>query len=149
MSILNKAVTVLFLLPLSIMIANPVLAKNQASIATAEISVIANHLAHQPNAAIDFRAVSGEMCFDVNMKKGGHMTHYAVDPTSTTEDVIDFVNAKQLVKSGMDLSVLPVFPGELGSMEDNTWYYLAAGELDPHHDVKWDFPVMLRASNHK
>lgn len=149
MQVLNKAVIALSVLSLSIMIANPVMAKNQASIATAEISAIANHLAHNPNAAIDFREVSGEMCFDVNMKNGGHMTHYAVDPTSTTEDVIDFVNAKQLVKSGMDVSVLPEFPGELGSMEDNTWYYLAAGELDPHHGVKWDFPVMLRASNHK
>lgn len=149
MTKLAKTIFTLSVLPVALLAINPAYAKNQASIATAEVAAIANHLAHNPNAAIDFRETSGEMCFDVNMKNGGHMTHYAVDPTTTTEDVIDFVNAKQLVSAGLDVSTLPEFPGELGSMEDNTWYYLAPGELDPHHGVKWDFPVMMRASNHK
>ena len=145
MNILIKTTTALAVL----LITSAAFASKQASIATAELATIANHLAHQPNAAIDFREVSGEFCFDVNMKNGGHMTHYAVDPTSTHEDVIDFVNATQLVKSGMHVASLPAFPGELGAMEVNTWYYLAPGELDPHHGVKWDFPVMIRAANLK
>ncbi|MBL4851638.1 MAG: hypothetical protein JKY90_05080 [Gammaproteobacteria bacterium] len=143
MKTLSNTVFILTIL----LIATPLYADKQASIATAELSTIANHLAHRPHAAIDFRDVSGEFCFDVDMKNGGHMTHYAVDPESTEEDVIDFVNAKQLVDSGMDVASLPAFPGQLGTMEQNTWYYLAPGKLDPHHGVKWDFPVMLRASN--
>ena len=75
------------------------------------------------------------------------MTHYAIDPEKTTEDVIDFVNAASLVKSGITIKDLPKFPGKLGAMEPNQWYYLAPGENEPHHGMKFSFPLMIRASN--
>jgi hypothetical protein len=123
--------------------------KDQASIVAAEISVIANQLSLRPETAIDFTGVSGEYCFNVGMGEGGHMTHYAVDPMNTQEDVVDFVNATAFTEAGMSLKNLPPFPGGLGSMKLNTWYYLPAGELEPHHGRKFPFPLLVRASNIK
>lgn len=78
------------------------------------------------------------------------MTHYATDPTKTQEDVIDFVNAEQLVKdSVIDVEKMLKFPGGLGTMKPNHWYYLAAGEHDPHHGKSWPYPMIIRASNIK
>ena len=46
------------------------------------------------NPAIDFSKVSGEYCFysgsDKNSGWDKHHTHYAIDPTKTQEDLIDF-----------------------------------------------------------
>jgi len=122
-------------------------AKPQASIVGAELSAIANQLGVNPDMAIDFTDVSGEYCFDVGLGDGAHMTHYAVDPSSTQEDVIDFVNAQPLLDAGADLTKLPKFPGGLGTMEQNVWYVLAQGEHDPHHGTEWPWPLLMRASN--
>lgn len=123
---------------------------DQARIVGAEISTIAKHLALYPNTAIDFSGVSGEYCFDTGLGGGGHMTHYAIDPSKTQEDVIDFVNAKTLIKAGVvDAASLPKFPGRLGSMKPNQWYFLAANELEPHHGKKFPFPLLLKADNHQ
>ena len=65
----------------------------QAALVGAELSTIAKHLQTRPQTAIDFTDVSGEYCFETGLGKGAHMTHYAVDPDSTMEDIIDFVNA--------------------------------------------------------
>ena len=121
----------------------------QAAIVGHEVATIANQLGLNPAIAIDFTEVSGEYCFETGLGQGAHMTHYTVDPLSTQEDVIDFVNATSLIEAGVDVTKLPPFPGGLGSMEPNTWYYLAAGELEPHHGVKFDMPLLLRASNIK
>ena len=129
---------------------SPALAKkDQAGIVAAELAAIANQLSLRPETALDLTAVSGAYCFNTGMGEGGHMTHYAVDPTKNDEDVIDFVNAASLVKAGTNVQKLPQFPGKLGSMKANQWYYLPAGEFEPHHGMKFPFPLMIRASNIK
>ncbi len=124
-------------------------ANKQAAIVGAELSTIANQLALRPETALDFSKVSGEYCFDVRLGEGGHMTHYAIDPTKTQEDVIDFVNAEPLLKAGVKVDGLPRFPGRLGSMTPNQWYFLPAGELEPHHGIKFPFPILIKANNLK
>lgn len=123
--------------------------KDQASIVAAEVSTLANQLALRPETAIDFSKVSGEYCFDVELGKGGHMTHYAIDPLKTQEDVIDFVNAEPLIKAGLKVESLPRHPGTLGSMKPNQWYYLPAGQLEPHHGIKLPIPLLIKAQNIK
>ena len=124
-------------------------ANKQAAIVGAELSTIANQLALRPETALDFSKVSGEYCFDVKLGEGGHMTHYAIDPTKTQEDVIDFVNAEPLIKAGVKLDSLPRFPGGSRSMTPNQWYFLPAGELEPHHGIKFPFPILIKANNLK
>ena len=75
------------------------------------------------------------------------MTHYAIDPSGTTEDVIDFVNAKPLVEAGINVGDMPRFPGQLGSMKSNQWYFLAANEFEPHHGKAFPIPLLIKASN--
>jgi hypothetical protein len=123
--------------------------RDQASIVAAEVSTISNMLALRPQTALDFSKVSGEYCFDVNLSEGGHMTHYAIDPTKTSEDVIDFVNAEPLIKAGLKVENFARFPGQLGSMTPHQWYFLPAGELEPHHGIKFPFPLLLKAVNVK
>ena len=120
---------------------------DQAAILAAELSTIANHLSLRPESAIDFSDVSGEYCFDARIGEGGHMTHYAIDPTTTQEDVIDFVNAEPWLQAGVNVESLPRFPGGLGTMTPNQWYFLPAGEFEPHHGTKFPFPLLIRASN--
>lgn len=122
-------------------------AKKQAVVVGAELSTIAKHLQTRPKTAIDFSNVSGEYCFNVGLGKGGHMTHYAIDPAGTQEDVIDFVNAKPLIAAGINVADLPRFPGGLGSMKPNQWYFLPAGEMEPHHGKKMPIPLLIKASN--
>ena len=112
----------------------------------AEIDTISQYLDSHPEMAIDFRDVSGEFCFNTWMVGGGHMTHYAVDPASTREDMIDFVRADSL-GDGLDVDKLPRFPGKLGAMEPNNWYYLPAWQFEPHHGTRFPFALLLRATN--
>lgn len=119
--------------------------RDQASIVAAEISTFANLLSLRPQTAIDLSKVSGAYCFNVELEEGGKMTHYAIDPASTREDVIDFINADSLVKAGIKLDKLPRFPGKLGSMRPNQWYYLPAGAYEPHHGTRFSFPLIMRA----
>ena len=119
--------------------------KDQATIVAETISAISKIIALRPSTAIDLSGTSGEYCLQVNLNKGGHMSHYAADPQKTREDVIDFVNATQFMEAGLDVKKLPKFPGKLGSMEPNRWYYLAPGEFEPHHGRKFSFPILIRA----
>ncbi len=124
--------------------------RGTGDVVAGELTAIANQLALKPNTAVDFTHVSGEYCFSAGVGKGGHMTHYATDPTKTQEDVIDFVNAQPLVEAGvLNVEKLPRFPGTLGSMTPKKWYYLPAGEQDPHHGRTWPFPMLVKASNIK
>ena len=118
----------------------------KAALVAAEIGTIANQLSLRPNTAIDFSKVSGEYCFFLGWDR--HHTHYAIDPTKTREDTVDFVKAEPLVQAGLNLESLPRFPGGLGKMAPGQWYYLPAGELEPHHGGKQlDFPLLLRATD--
>jgi len=121
----------------------------QAGIVAGELSTIANQLSLRPDIAIDLTKVSGEYCFNAGLAAGGHMTHYAADPTRTAEDVVDFVNAEPLVRAGITVASLPRFPGGLNSMTPGQWYFLPAGELEPHHGIKFSFPLLIRATNIK
>jgi len=127
----------------------PALAKNQAAIVAGEVTAFANHFANNPDLAIDLTKVSGEFCYNGGLGKGGHMSHYATDPTSTQEDVLDFVKATPLTDAGADFSGLPKHPGTLGSMTPNQWYLLPAGNYEPHHGRKFPFDLLIRASNIK
>lgn len=119
-------------------------------VVSGELDAIANQLSLNPNTAVDFTHVSGEYCFSAGVGKGGHMTHYATDPTKTQEDVIDYVNAKPLIEAGaINVDKLPRLPSTLGSMTPNQWYYLPAGQNDPHHGRSWPFPMIVKASNIK
>jgi hypothetical protein len=119
----------------------------QAAVVGGELSAIAKHLATRPETAIDLTGVSGEYCFNAGIGSGGNMTHYAEDPGHSHEDVIDFVRADVLIDAGINVADLPPFPGGMGSMTPNQWYFLAAGEPDPHHGMAWPFPLMMRASS--
>ncbi len=59
------------------------------------------------------------------------MIRYAIDPASTKEDVIDFVNAEPLIEAGLDVDALPRYPEELGAMEPSQWYFLPEDEYEP------------------
>ena len=122
-------------------------AKRQAAIVGSELKTIANTLALRPDIPKDFSKVSGEYCFFGGW--GGHHTHYAIDPTKTQEDVIDFVGAEPLIKAGVNAENLPRFPGKLGAMTPNQWYFLPAGGLEPHHGKKVPVPLLIRAVNVK
>ncbi len=117
----------------------------QAAIVGAELSAIANQLSLRPKSAIDFSKVSGEYCFFTGWD--AHHTHYAIDPTGTQEDAIDFVDARPLLEAGVKPEGLPAMPDKLRKMTPKQWYFLAAGKHDPHHNAQYEFPVLLRASN--
>lgn len=127
--------------------AEPALAQQQGTpeVVAAELSTVARQLQLNPKMAIDFSDVSGEYCFDAGFANGGHMHHLAIDPKKTKEDVVEFINAKPLMDAGLDVSKLPRHPGKLNAMEPNKWYYLPAGEYEPHHGMEFPFPLLLKA----
>lgn len=148
---MNTKTTFFFLCAAAVMgfqgFPSTVMAKSQSEIVAAEISTFAKHLSIRPETAIDLSGVSGAYCFNAGFQSGGQMTHFAIDPGKTMEDVIDFVNAESLTKAGINVADLPEFPGKLGAMKPNQWYFLKAGEMDPHHGTAFPFPVMLRATD--
>ena len=116
-------------------------AKDQAS------ATIDAYLQSHPEMVIDFSKTSGEYCINTWKVGGGHMTHYAIDPSKTAEDVIDFVPADSMISAGVNVDDLPQMPGELGAMEPNQWYYLPAGSFEPHHGGKMPMSLIVRATN--
>jgi hypothetical protein len=109
---------------------------------------IARAIALNPGIAIDF-SDHGEYCLNVNFDAGGKMTHFAADPTKTEEDVVDILDARPLMKAGLDPTKLPKLPG-FGKMKPYVWYHHPAGEPEPHHGgASFEFPLLLRASNVK
>ncbi|NIR30551.1 MAG: hypothetical protein GWN84_14825 [Gammaproteobacteria bacterium] len=122
-------------------------AAQQAAVVGAEISTFARHLQMRPQTALDFSDVSGEYCFNLGLGRGGHMTHYAIDPESTQEDVIDFVHAGAFREMGINVEKLPRFPGALGGMKPRQWYFLPAGTYEPHHGTRFPFALLIRADN--
>jgi len=106
-------------------------------------AAIGQYLKEHPEMVIDFSGVSGEYCVNALKVKGGHMTHYAIDPSKTNEDVIVFVDAQPFIEAGMDLTKLPPLPNTLGTMKNGQWYYLRKGAPDPHHGTKQSKRAML------
>ena len=106
------------------------------------LETINNYLDTHPEMVIDFSKVSGEYCINTWKVGGGHMTHYAIDPSKTTEDVIVFVKAQTFVDAGVDVTKLPRSPKKLGAMENGQWYFLPKGAAEPHHGLK-EFPAAL------
>ena len=119
--------------------------KDQAALVGAELSTIANHLSLRPKTVLDFTKASGQYCYFMGWDS--HHTHYAIDPGSTQEDTIDFVDARPLLKAGVKFDGLSRLPQKLGNMTPNQWYFLPAGEFDSHHGTKWDLPFLVRASD--
>ncbi len=105
-------------------------------------AVIGAYIETHPEMIIDFANVSGEYCVNTWTVKGSHMTHYAIDPSKTTEDVIDFVKAQSFVDAGIDMTKLPRLPSKLGAMKNGQWYHLPKDGMEPHHGSK-AFPVAL------
>jgi hypothetical protein len=122
-------------------------AKKQASIVAGELGTIAIYLQNNPEMVLDYTKVSGEYCLNTWKAGGAHMSHFAVDPTKTQEDVIEFVQAASLTEAGVDVASLPRMPSELGAMEPGKWYYLPAGKFEPHHGKALPMPLLIRASN--
>ena len=96
---------------------------------------------------LDFTQVSGEYCLNTWKAGGAQMFHFAVDPTKSQEDVIEFVKAPSFTEAGVDVASLPRMPSELGAMEPGKWYYLPAGKFEPHHGKALPMPLLIRASN--
>ncbi len=119
----------------------------QASKVAGELGTIASMLQSHPEMVLDFTNVSGEYCLNTWKAGGAHMSHFAVDPSKSQEDVIDFVKAGSMTDAGVDVTGLPRMPAELGAMEPGKWYYLPAGEFEPHHGKKIGVPLLIRASN--
>jgi hypothetical protein len=122
-------------------------ANQQASKVAGELGTIASYLQSHPEMALDFTNVSGEYCLNTWKAGGAHMSHYAVDPSKTQEDIIEFVKASSMTDAGIDVTGLPRMPGKLGAMEAGKWYYLPADEFEPHHGAKMGVPLLIRASN--
>lgn len=113
------------------------------------IQTIATHLQRDSAKGIDFVVKSNEYCVNAGIGNGGHMTHFAVEPASTREDIIDFIHAQSLIDAGIDLDKLPRHSGKLGDMKPGQWYYVLAGQFEPHHGTKYPFLVMVRATELK
>ncbi len=119
----------------------------KAATVAAELETIARHLQMHPQMAIDLTAVSGEYCLNTWRAGGVQMVHFAVDPSATTEDVVEFVEAASLTGQGVDVSGLPPMPAKLGAMTPGQWYHLAAGAPEPHHGASFPVPLLVRASD--
>lgn len=110
-----------------------------------EILAIARILRAKPEVAIDRTAASGEYCF----KSGpGNMVHFATQPERTLEDVIYELDASGLIEAGLEPARMKQLP-ELGHMTPGVWYFLPAGQLDPHHAHAMAGPTIAIAVNVK
>jgi hypothetical protein len=116
-----------------------------SSVVASTLSTIATHLSLNPATALDLSQVSGEYCFNAKLAQGGMMLHWAIDPTTTQEDVVSFYNAQPFLKAGLKVDKFTKFCGKLGCMEPNKWYFLPAMEPEPHHGVKFPFPLIIKA----
>lgn len=109
-------------------------------------AVIGNYLQTHPEMILDLAEVSGEYCVNTWEVGGGHMTHYALDPSKTTEDIVDFVTAQSFIDAGIDVTRFPLMPGELGTMKNGQWYYLPKDVAGPHHGMALGLALIVRAT---
>jgi hypothetical protein len=93
-----------------------------------------------PEMALDFSEVSGEHCLNTWKAGGAQMVHFAVDPSTTSEDVVEFVRP---IRSPASTSISRPCPGcqrSSARWSSGNWYYLPAGEAEPHHGTTLSFP---------
>ena len=110
-----------------------------------EILAIARILRAKPEIAIDRTAASGEYCFK---SAPGSMVHFAVQPERTAEDVVYEFDASGLLAAGLEPARMEQLP-ELGHMTPGVWYFLPAGQIDPHHAHAMPGPTIAIAVNVK
>lgn len=110
-------------------------------------AVFRAYMQSHPEIVVDLSNVSGEYCINTWSVGGGHMTHYAIEPSSTKEDIVDFVKAQSFVDAGVDVTQLPSLPDKLGQMRNGQWYYLPMGGMDPHHGRKTPVALVVRATD--
>src|SRR5438477_10214697 len=110
-----------------------------------EILAIARILRANPEMAVDQTAASGEYCFKSSL---GTMVHFAAQPERTLEDVVYELDASGLIAAGLDPTRMKQLP-ELGQMTPGGWYFLAKGQLDPHHAHAMSGPTIAIAVNVK
>lgn len=120
---------------------------DQAAVVGAYISTVATHLYLRPETAIDLPGESGVYCFDTGLERGGRMACYAEDPEATRKDVLDFINVDPLIDAGLNVEDLPRLPAASDTMRSGQWYFVPAGDLEPHHNKRFPFPVLVRAAN--
>ncbi len=144
---MRHVTTVALALAVSLGVASAATA-NPAETAAKAQAVINAYIDTHPEMIVDLADVSGEYCVNTWRVGSAHMTHYAIDPSKTTEDVIDFVLAQSFIDAGIDVTKLPTMPAKLGAMENGHWYYLAKGSAEPHHGSE-AFPIalMVRATD--
>ena len=111
--------------------------------AKAEMLAIARILRANPEVAIDRTAASGEYCFKSSL---GTMVHFATRPEATSEDVVYEFDASGLIAAGLDPARLKRLP-DLGGMTPGVWYFLPAGQSDPHHAHAMSVPTIAIAVN--
>ena len=58
-----------------------------------------------------------------------------------------FKAVELLLKAGANFSKLPRLPGKLGKMKADQWYFVPANAFEPHHGLKFSFPLLMRAGN--
>jgi hypothetical protein len=76
------------------------------------------------------------------------MVHFAAQPERTLEDVIYELDASGLIAAGLDPTRMNQLPG-LGQMTPGVWYFLAKGQLDPHHAHAMSGPTIAIGVNVK
>jgi hypothetical protein len=101
-----------------------------------EIDAIANLLAPGSKlAAIDITNASGEFCMLETVTKH-NMTHFSSNPGNTHEDIVYYLNPKEFIANGLDVSGLPKQPRELGKMVPLQWYYYDGTYVEPHQGTQ-------------
>ena len=76
------------------------------------------------------------------------MVHFATQPERTSEGVLYEFDASGLIAAGLDPTRMKQLP-ELGQMTPGVWYFLANGQLDPHHAHAMTGPTIAIAVNVK
>ena len=111
----------------------------------AELEAIEKIFRMKPGYAIDTRVVSKTLCMNAEFGRGGHMTHFSLDPENSTNDIIDFIDARPLIKAGLDGEKFPTLPEKAGTLTPGKWYFLPEGEEEPYHGRSFGFPIIVKA----
>ena len=134
-------------LAFAVLLGTPVLSFSEELKGTAaeELKAIKRIFEINPGFAIDTTRQSGTYCMNVGFGRGGHMTHYSTTPLETTNDIIDFIDARPLIAAGLDGTKFPKLPKEAGKLTPGQWYFLPEGEFEPYHGRAFPIPMIIKA----